>query len=182
MAFRASAFWPHTSPAKGSQRGGILVRGDRPPCVQSPHTRQSRGNTVGFLFLFPTVLQHFLSLLIKWVRASARKSCRLPLAASQALCLPHLRVGKNLLFHLGFTYRSPFCALVFSSFPWYTEFTMEVYLCTLHIMYLTSPAARKSQQKSFRPPSLTFASPCRIVGRPVGCPSIFRSHFSRNTH
>ena len=44
---------------------------------------------------------------------------------------------------------------------------MEVCLCTLHIMYLTSPAARKSQQKSFRPSSLTFASPCRIVGRPV---------------
>ena len=56
---------------------------------------------------------------------------------------------------------------------------MEVCLCTLHIMYLTSPAARKSQQKSFRPPSLTFASPCRIVGRPVGCPSIFRSHLQK---
>ena len=45
----------------------------------------------------------FFSLPIKWVRASARKSCRLPLAASQALCLPHPRVGKiscSTLFYL----------------------------------------------------------------------------------
>ena len=40
---------------------------------QSPHTRRHRGNTAGFLFLVFKVSQHFLSLQIKWVRASARK-------------------------------------------------------------------------------------------------------------
>jgi len=68
--------------------GGVLVCWYIPSCAQSPHTRPHRGNTAGFSFLVCKAPQHFLSLQIKWVRASARKLRRLPLAASQTLCLP----------------------------------------------------------------------------------------------
>ena len=166
---------------KGSTAATSWFVGTRPSCGQPPHTVPYRGSTAGLRPLFHQTIRLFFSLAIQWVRASARNcvGCR-SRQARRSAC-PTRGWVKSLVPPC-FTYRSPFCALVFSSFPWYTEFTMEVCLYTLHIMYLTSPAARKSQQKSFRPPSLTFASPCRIVGRPVGCPSIFRSHFSRNTH
>ena len=48
----------------------------------------------GLLFLVHRAPQHFLSLMIKRVRASARKLRWRPLAASQTLCLPYHKVGK----------------------------------------------------------------------------------------
>ena len=102
-ALWTSVFWSCPSPARAPQRQHPGLLGPPVPCIQSSHTGRHRGNTVGVLVLFPTVLQHFLSLLRKWVRASARKSCRLPLSASQTLCLPHPRVGKiscSTLFYL----------------------------------------------------------------------------------
>ena len=93
-ALWTSVFWSRPSPARAPQRRHPGLLGPPVPCIQSSHTGRHRGSTAGFLFLVCKGTQHFLSLQIKWVRASARKSCRLPLAASQALCLPHPWVGK----------------------------------------------------------------------------------------
>ena len=73
---------------QGPYNGFVPVIGTQLSCIQSPHTRPHRGNTAGFLFLARKAPQHFLSLLIKRVRASARKLRWRPLAASQTLCLP----------------------------------------------------------------------------------------------
>ena len=112
-ALWTSVFWSCPSPARAPQR--------RHPGLLGPHrcpvsNRLTQGGTGAARrdffswcvkapqhFLCVKAPQHFLSLQIKWGRASARKSCRLPLAASQALCLPHPRVGKiscSTLFYL----------------------------------------------------------------------------------
>ena len=103
-ALWTSVFWSRPSPARAPQR--------RHPGLLGPHrcpvsNRLTQGGTGAarrdFFSWYVKAPQHFLSLQIKWGRASARKSCRLPLAASQALCLPHPRVGKiscSTLFYL----------------------------------------------------------------------------------
>ena len=68
--------------------------GTRLSCAQAPHTQPHRGNARRDRAPCPARPWLFFSLTIQWVRASARKLRRLPLAASQTLCLPHLSVGK----------------------------------------------------------------------------------------
>ena len=72
-ALWTSVFWSCPSPARAPQRQHPGLLGPPVPCIQSSHTGRHRGSTAGFLFLVFKVSQHFLSLQIKWVRASTRK-------------------------------------------------------------------------------------------------------------
>ena len=111
VALWVSASWPHPSSARVPQRRhpGLLGHG-RPASnlLTQGGTGAARRDFFSWCVKAP---QHFLSLQIKWVRASARKSCRLPLAASQTLCLPHPRVGK-IASQASFRQRTKQCFLV----------------------------------------------------------------------
>mgnify|MGYP000887292651 FL=1 len=87
------AFCSRFSPTRAAQRRGLVCWYTPVLCPIASH-KAAQGQHGGIL---PHGLQNaavFCSLSIKWGRASARKLCRLLLASSQTLCLPHPRVGK----------------------------------------------------------------------------------------
>ena len=102
-ALWTSVFWSCPSPARAPQRRHPGLLGPPVPCIQSSHTGRHRGSTAGFLFLVCKGTAAF-SFSADKVGPGFRPELRwLPLAASQALCLPHPRVGKiscSTLFYL----------------------------------------------------------------------------------